>query len=48
MENLDKGLTVAKWVLIVWLKMHRNLFAQFVCPRPQVLDFNGKGFIGRP
>ena len=51
MENMDKGLTVTKWVLIVWLKipqMPQNLSAQFVCPSPKVLDFNEKGFIGRP
>ena len=23
MKNMDKGLTVAKWVLIVWPKYHR-------------------------
>ena len=45
MENMDKGLTVPKWVLIVWPKipqMPQNLFAQFVCPSPKVLDFNEK------
>ena len=45
MENIDKGLTVPKWVLIVWpkiLQMPKNLSAQFVCPNPKVLDFNGK------
>ena len=43
MENMDKGLTVPKWVLIVWPKipqMPQNLAAQFVCPK--VLDFNEK------
>jgi hypothetical protein len=47
MENMGKGLTVPKWVLIVWLKipqMPKNLFAQFVCPSPKVLDFNEKRF----
>ena len=42
MENMDKGFTVPKWVLIVWLKipqMPQNLSAQFVCPSPKVLDF---------
>ena len=42
MENMDKGCTVPKWVLIVWPKipqMPQNLFAQFVCPSPKVLDF---------
>ena len=46
MENMDKGLdTVPKWVLIVWTKILQkpeNLFAQFVCPSPKVLDFNEK------
>jgi hypothetical protein len=45
MENMDKGLTVPKWVLIVWPKipqMPQNLSAQFVCPIPKVLDFNEK------
>ncbi len=51
MENIDKGLTVPKWVLIVGPKtpqMPQNLPAQFVCPSPKVLDFNEKGFIERP
>ena len=42
---MDKGLTVPKWVLIVWPKipkMPQNLSAQFVCPIPKVLDFNEK------
>ena len=45
MENMDKGLTVPKWVLIVWPKipqMPQNLSAQFVCPSPKVLNFNEK------
>ena len=45
MENMDKGLTVPKWVLIIWPKisqMPHNLSAQFVCPSPKVLDFNEK------
>ena len=45
MENMDKGLTVPKWVLIVWPKipqMPQNLSAQFVCPSPIILDFNEK------
>ena len=45
MENMDKGLTVPKWVLIVWPKipqMPLNLSAQIVCPSPKVLDFNDK------
>ena len=45
MKNMDKGLTVPKWVLIVWPKipqMPQNLSAQFVYPSPKVLDFNEK------
>ena len=45
MENMDKGPTVPKWVLIVWPKipqMPQNLSAQFVCPSQKVLDFNEK------
>ena len=45
MENMNKGLTVPKWVLIVWPKipqMSQNLSAQFVCPSPKNLDFNEK------
>ena len=45
MENMDKGLTVPKWVLINRLKtpqMPQNLSAQFVCPNPKVLDFDEK------
>ena len=43
MENM--GLTVPKWVLIVWPKipqMPQNLSAQFVFPIPKVKDFNEK------
>ena len=43
MENMDKGLTLPKWVLIVWPKipqMPQNLFVQFVFPIPKILDFN--------
>ena len=42
---MDKGLTVPKLKLIVWLKipqMPQNSYAQFVCPSPKVLDFNEK------
>ena len=49
MENMDKGLAVPKWVLIVRPKIPKitriyllNLSAQFVCPSPKVLDFNEK------
>ena len=39
----DMGLTVLKGVLVVWPKipqMSQDLFAQFVCPSPKVLDCN--------
>ena len=45
MENMDKRLTVPKWLLIVWPKipqMHQNLSAQFLYPIPKVLGFNEK------
>ena len=45
MENMDKGLTLPKWVLIVRpeiTQMPQNLSAQFVCPSPKVMDFNEK------
>ena len=45
MENMDMGLTVPKWVLIIWPKipqMPQNLSAQFVCQSPKGLDFNEK------
>ena len=41
MENMDKGLTVPKSVLIVQPKTHQmpqNLSAQFVYPSLKVLD----------
>ena len=44
-ENLDKGLTVPKWVLINWPKIPQwpqNLFAHIVCLSPKVWDFNEK------
>ena len=47
MENMDKELTVPKWVLIVWPKipeMTQNLFVQFVCPSPKVWDFDENMF----
>ena len=47
---MEKGLTVSKWVLIVWSKtpqMPQNLSAQFVCPSPKVLHFNGKAISKR-
>ena len=45
MENMNKGLTVAKQLLIVWQKipqMPPNLSGQFICSSPKVLDFNEK------
>ena len=45
MENMDKGLTVRKWVLINRPKipqMPQNLSAQIVCPTPKVWDFDKK------
>ena len=45
MKNMDKGLIVPKWVLIVQPKipqMPQNLSAKFVCPSPKILDFNEK------
>ena len=45
MENMDKGLSVPKWVLIVWPKipqMPQNLSDQFVGPSPKVWGFNEK------
>ena len=45
MENMDKGLTLPKWALMIWPKipqMTQNLFAQCVCQSQKVLDFNEK------
>ena len=45
MENMDKGLTVPKSVLIVQPKtpqMPQNLSAQFLYPSPKVLDLSEK------
>jgi hypothetical protein len=45
MENMDKGLTVPKWVLINRPKirqMPHNLSAQIVCPSPKIQDFDEK------
>ena len=46
MENMDKGLTVPKWVLINQPKIPeipQTLSDQIVCPSPKVWDFNEKG-----
>ena len=45
---MDNGLTVPKWVLTLTVQpkvpqMPQNLSAQFVCPSPNVLNFNKKG-----
>ena len=40
MENMDKGVTVQKWVLIVWPKIPQ--IPQLICPSPKLLDFIGK------
>ena len=49
MENMDKGLTVPKWVLINWPKIPeipRSLSAQIVCPSPKkYLGFGYKGLV---
>jgi hypothetical protein len=45
MENMDKGLTVPKYVLKNWPKntqMPQNLSAQFVFPITKVWNFNEK------
>ena len=45
MENMDKGLTGPKWVLINCLKipqLPQNLSAQIVCPSPKVWGFDEK------
>ena len=41
MENMDKGLTVPKCVLIVQSKIPQ-IPQKFICPRPEILDFNEK------
>ena len=41
MENMDKGLTVPKWVLIIWPKIGQN-----VCPSPKISDFWKKALSG--
>ena len=45
MENMDKGITVPKRMLINQPKipqMPKNLSAQIVCPSAKVLNFNEK------
>ena len=45
MENMDKGLTVTKWVLIVWPKNTPNV-PKFVCPSPKVWGLRKKNLSG--
>jgi hypothetical protein len=43
MENMNKGLTVTKWLLINQVKIPQipqNLSALTVCPSPKVWHFN--------
>ena len=45
MENMDKELTVPKWVIINQPKipqMPQKISAQFVCPSSKVWDFRKK------
>ena len=42
MENMNKGLTVPKWVLIVQSKISQGNAPELICPSPKVLDFNEK------
>ena len=45
MENMDKGLTVPKWVLINQPKipqMSQNLSVQIVCVSPKIWNFDEK------
>ena len=51
MENMDKELTVPKWVLIVRPKipqMPEKISSQNVCPSPKVRDFWKKALSGCP
>jgi hypothetical protein len=41
MENMDKGLTVQKWVLIVWPKIPQ-MSQKLICSSQKAWDFNGK------
>ena len=40
-KNMDKGLPVPKWVLIVWSENTKNA-QKFICPSPNLWDFNEK------
>ena len=45
MENMDKGLTVPKWVPIIMPKIPQkphNSSAQIVSPSPKIWDFDEK------
>ena len=48
-ENMDKGLTVPKWVLTADSSAENSPNApKFICPSAKVWDINEKGFIGHP
>ena len=42
MKNMDKGLTVPKWGLLHSLAENTPNAPEFICPSPEVLDFNEK------
>ena len=45
MKNMDKGLTVPKWMQLNWPKipqMTNNSSAQIVWPSPEIWDFDEK------
>ena len=46
MKNMDKGLTVPRWVLIVQLKIPQmpQIYLPNFLPKPKVWDFNEKRF----
>ena len=46
MENMDKGLTVPKWVLINESKIPKIFLTRLVCPSPNVWDFRKKLSLG--
>ena len=49
MDNMDKGLTVPKWVLTADSLAENSPNApKFICPSAKVWDINEKGFIGHP
>ena len=48
MENMDKGLTVTKWVLIVWPKIPQIYLPNWSAQTQKFEVSMKKGFIGRP